>query len=173
MRDRRWRAWLTESARHAIITAASASHPNETGGVLLGVLTRGRPWVTTATEVPHAGATGTYYELESGAAPAIADAMTRLDPRLGYLGEWHSHPADIGPSHLDVQSMRKVAADPASGCKHPILMIARRRGSAYELDARQLQRRRLRALRLIAAGPLPPRIAAIERSPLQDVGCED
>lgn len=161
MRDRRWRAWLTESARDAIITAANASHPDETGGVLLGVLTRGRPWITTATEVPHAGATGTYFELKSGAAPATADAITLLDPRLGYLGEWHSHPADIGPSPLDAQSMRKVAADRAAGCKHPVLMIARRRGSGYELDARQLQRRQLRALRLIAAGPLTPQTAPV------------
>src|SRR4051794_20982282 len=103
MRDGRWRAWLTESARDAIITAAAAAHPNETGGVLLGVLTHGRPWITTATEVPHRGATGTYYELEGGAAPTIVEAATLLDRRVGYLGEWHSHPADAGPSALDAQ----------------------------------------------------------------------
>lgn len=153
MRDGRWRAWLTESARDVIIAAAAAAHPNETGGVLLGVLTNGRQWITAAAEVPHPGATGTYYELEGGAAPAIVDAMTLLDSRLGYLGVWHSHPADVGPSSLDAQSMREIAADPTAGCERPVLIIARRRGFTYELDGRQL-RRRLRALHLIDAGPL-------------------
>jgi proteasome lid subunit RPN8/RPN11 len=156
MRDGRWRAWVTESARATITAAAAAAHPKETGGVLLGVLTRGRPWITTAAEVPHAGATHTYYELGHGAAPAVVDTMTVLDQRIGYLGEWHSHPADVGPSAIDAKTMREIAADPAAGCAHPVLIIARRSGSDYELDARQLQRRRLRALNLIDAGPLPP-----------------
>lgn len=155
MRDGRWRAWLTEAARYAITAAAAEAHPNETGGVLLGVLSRGRPWITTAAEVPYPGATNTYYELERGAAPAIVDALTMLDPRIGYLGEWHSHPADVGPSSLDLQSMSKIGADPDAGCAHPVLVIARRVGADYTLDARQLARNRLRALRLIDAGPLP------------------
>ena len=170
MHDGRWRLWLTESARNAITAAAATAHPNETGGVLLGVLTRDRPWITTAVEVSHAGATGTYYELAGGAAPAIVDTMTLLDPRLGYLGEWHSHPADVGPSPLDAQSMSDIAADHTAGCEHPVLIIARRRGSGYELDARQLQRRRLRPLRLIDAGPLPPHAAKFEpNAPLAEL----
>jgi proteasome lid subunit RPN8/RPN11 len=155
MRDARWRAWLTETARDLIVDAATAAQPKETGGVLLGVLTHGRPWITTAVEVPHAAATGVYYELAGGAAPAIVDVMTLLDSRLGYLGEWHSHPADVGPSELDTRSMRAIAADSTAGCERPVLIIARRRDALYQLDARQLQRRRLRTLRLIDAGPLP------------------
>jgi proteasome lid subunit RPN8/RPN11 len=155
MRDGRWRAWLTEAARDLIVEAAAVAHPKETGGVLLGVLAHGRPWITTAVEVPHAGATDVYYELADGAAPAIVDAMTLLDRRLGYLGEWHSHPADVGPSDLDARSMRVIAADATAGCGRPVLIIARRGGATYELDARQLQHRRLRNLRLIDAGPLP------------------
>ena len=155
MRDARWRAWLTENARDLIVDAAAAAHPNETGGVLLGVLAHGRPWITTAVEVPHQGASGVYYELADGAAPAIADAMTLLDSPLGYLGEWHSHPADVGPSELDARSMGAIAADATAGCARPVLIIARRRDTLYQLDARQLQRHRLRTLRLIDAGPLP------------------
>jgi proteasome lid subunit RPN8/RPN11 len=165
MRDGRWRAWLTESARDVMINAARAAHPKETGGVLLGVLTHGRPWITTAVEVPDADATGVYYELEGGAAPAIVDAMTLLDPRLGYLGEWHSHPADVGPSELDAQSVRAIADDASAGCAHPVLLIARRRGSGYGLDTRQLQRRRLRSLHLIDAGPLPPHATTFKPTP--------
>jgi proteasome lid subunit RPN8/RPN11 len=165
VRDARWRAWLTEAARDVIIAAAAAAYPNETGGVLLGVLTRGRPWITTATEVPHARATGTYYELEAGAAPAIVDAMALLDARLGYLGEWHSHAADVGPSSLDERSMRGIAADPTAECEHPVLIIARRCGSGYELDGRQFRRRRLRAVHLIAAGPLSPPGSELKPNP--------
>jgi hypothetical protein len=79
-----------------------------------------------------------------------------VDPRLGYLGDWHSHPADIGPSSVDSASMRRLGADVDAGCTHPVLIIARRRGPGiYSFDARQLARWGLRRLRLIAAGGLP------------------
>src|SRR5262249_35925774 len=113
------------------------------------------PWITIAVEVPSAFASGTYYELSGDAAPSVVDRMSRRDRRVGYLGEWHSHPADAGPSELDARSVRGIAADRAAECSRPVLIIARRRGGTYQLDARQLHGGRLRPLRLIDAGPLP------------------
>lgn len=152
--DRRWRLWLSEQPRHSIEHAAARAHPRETGGVLLGVYVKGRrPWVTAAVEVISPVATGTYYELAAGAAPQVTERAAREDARLGYLGLWHTHPADVGASALDLRSMREVAAAPESGGR-PVLLIARRRGGGYALDVHQFDRRRPRPLRVIAAGPL-------------------
>jgi hypothetical protein len=51
-----WRVWVSERARADLLEAAAATHPDETGGVLIGVLGhlregRGRPWVTHAINV--------------------------------------------------------------------------------------------------------------------------
>jgi proteasome lid subunit RPN8/RPN11 len=152
---RRPRLWLRESAAADVTRAAGAAHPVEIGGVLLGVYVAGRrPWVVQAVVVPSQNATHGSYELPAGARPAAVDSARRIDTRMGYLGDWHSHPADVGPSATDVRTMKTLAADDAL-CPHPVLVIARRTRRGYRLDARQLARRNLRKLRVIAAGGLP------------------
>jgi proteasome lid subunit RPN8/RPN11 len=150
------RAWLSESAADSIRRAAAEAHPQETGGVLLGVYTgRRRPWILETPVVEPCAAGRTYYEIPAGIRPRVVDEARAGDGRLGYLGEWHSHPADAGPSALDSETMQRIAWDPVAACPHPVLIVARRRERQYELDARQLARVRLRKLRLIAAGGLP------------------
>jgi hypothetical protein len=125
--------------------------------VLLGVnVAGGRPWITEAAVVPSELATSTFYELPRDTRPRVVDEARLSDPRVGYLGEWHSHPADVGPSATDAATMRRLAADPDAGCPHPLLIIVRRTSDgAYWLDAREFSRRRLRQLDLIIAGDLP------------------
>ena len=112
----RWRLWLSEGAERVIVEAAGAHHPDEAGGVLLGVLAGRRPWVTEAIGVPSARPSRSYYELPAGAGRRALDRQRRTDSRLGYLGEWHSHPADVGPSGTDRRSMAALAADVEAGC---------------------------------------------------------
>lgn len=152
----RWRIWLSEPAREQILAAAHEHHPNEIGGVLIGVETQRRPWVTQAVAVPSRRATPVYYEIRAGARRRAVRRSRRDDPRLGYLGDWHSHPADIGPSGKDRETMADLAADRDSGCPRPVLLLARRRGEGYRLDARQQVGSKLRESRLIIAGPLAP-----------------
>lgn len=149
-----WRCWLSESAAEEIRAAASNAHPNETGGVLVGVLTGTRPWVTDAIHVPSKKATPTWYEIPAGARRKAVRAARRADHRVGYLGDWHAHPADVGPSGTDLATMRKLAADPRADCVRPLLVIARRDGVDYKIDARQFVNMRLRPLRVISAGAL-------------------
>lgn len=153
---RRPRLWLSERAQATIEEGARRAHPDETGGVLIGVYgANGRPWVVGAVEVPSERAGLSYYELPADARPEAVDAARARDPRLGYIGDWHSHPADVGPSNTDVATMKGVAEDAGRECDHPVLLIARRSEETYQLDGRQLARRRLRQLRVIAAGDLP------------------
>lgn len=155
--DRRWRAWLAEEAKAEIERAAAAAHPRETGGVLVGVIAGRRPWVTDALEIASARSGLSFYELPAGRRHSGVIGLRRRDPRLGYLGEWHTHPADVGPSATDVVTMLQLAADTDAGCPRPLLVIARRVGERYELDARQFHGRSLRVVRLLASGPLPAR----------------
>jgi proteasome lid subunit RPN8/RPN11 len=152
---RRPRIWISEKATATIQSAAAAAHPNETGGVFLGVYTeRDRPWVVEAVVVP--GESGrAHFVLPRDARPRVVDAARKHDKRLGYLGDWHSHPSDVGPSETDIETMKVLAADRAAGCAHPVLVIARRARGGYRLDARQVATRKLRKLRVIAAGSLP------------------
>ena len=153
---RRPRIWLSEKAEAEVRRAADEAHPHEVGGVLLGVLVkRHRPWVVEAVVVPSEQARHAYYELPANARPQAVDAARHVDRRLGYLGDWHSHPADVGPSETDRRTMTALAADPEAQCSHPVLLIARRTPTGYRLDAREVAKRKLRKLRVIAAGGLP------------------
>lgn len=152
----RWRIWLSEPALEDILSAAREHHPNEIGGVLIGVEAERRPWVTRAVTVSSRRATPVYYEIPAGARRRAVRSSRRDDPRLGYLGDWHSHPADIAPSGKDRETMAELAADRDAGCSRPVLLLARRRGEGYRLDVRQQAGSKLRELRLIIAGPLEP-----------------
>jgi proteasome lid subunit RPN8/RPN11 len=145
--------WLSEGAREALVEAAARAHPREAGGVLLGVTTRGRPWITHATEVRSRKSGSSFYELPSGARRRAVIRLRRKDARVGYLGDWHSHPQDVDPSATDRESMASVSA--RGDCPRPLLIIVRRRKGGYELDVRQWTWRSLRPLRVIEAGPLP------------------
>jgi hypothetical protein len=39
--------------------------------------------------------------------PLLVDEERRLDRRVGYLGDWHSHPADAPPSPTDKATLAK------------------------------------------------------------------
>jgi proteasome lid subunit RPN8/RPN11 len=152
---RLWRIWLSEEPAELIGEAARSAHPDETGGVLIGVSLGTRPWVTEAVLVPSEKSSPVYYELPAGARQEAVDRARLDDRRLGYIGEWHSHTYDIGPSDIDRETMTRLAAR-GEDCRRPVLLIARRRDEAHRLEAHQQVGRRLRPLRLLAAGPLPP-----------------
>lgn len=158
----RWRAWLSEGARHELEQAAAAVHPSETGGILVGVHTAGsRPWMVRAIEIPSRNSGNSHYVVPPHRRRQVVQRLRREhDARLGYLGEWHSHPLDVAASATDLDSIRAIAGDPVAGCTRPVLLVARRFGGGYTLDARQVDRRALRPLDLIAAGPLPPPVEA-------------
>lgn len=162
-----WRAWITDDAVQVIVNAARASHPTETGGVLLGVLNGRRPWISAAVEVPSSRSTGSSYYLSGeDRARAVAEEVARSDTPVAYLGEWHSHPDDVGASDEDKQTMRELADDPDSDCSRPVLVIARRCGSDYNLDGLQAGRWGSRRLRLLRAGSPPPHYLRKATSPV-------
>ena len=153
-RSRGQQIWLAERAAEHIRATADAEHPAEAGGILLGVLACGNPWITQAVHIASTTATPSYYEIPAGATRRAVRLARSTDPRVGYLGDWHSHPANVAASQVDLGTMRRVATDSRAGVVQPLLIIARRVGDGYELDAHQLVHRRLKQIRIVASGPL-------------------
>lgn len=127
---------LAESASATLRRFARRAHPNETGGILLGVRNAGRPWITQAVEIPSTDRGRSHYRLPAGTTTAAVGRSREADPRLGYLGEWHSHPSDVGPSPTDRATMRRLAL------RHPrtglILIVVRRQDNGLWLDVREM-----------------------------------
>ena len=146
---------MSESAGRSIREMASLSHPHETGGILLGMRAGNRPWVTMAVEIESNDRGATHYRLPGGATSRAVSAARLMDRRLGYLGDWHSHPMDIPASNTDRATMVHVAQLIRS-FKGPLLVVARRVGlDLYEIDAAQATARGIRLCTLTPTGDPP------------------
>ncbi len=154
--------WISEKAIALINEAARGAHPKETGGIILGVYVKDRPWVTHSVEIQSAEPSPNFYRLPSNVRPRVVDQIRRIDSRLGYLGEWHSHPANVGPSLKDKLSITRIALNSKAGCPHPLLIVAKQNSSGYEIDITEWGRWRLRPLQVILAGELPHETAGLE-----------
>lgn len=99
-----------DAAGH-IAAAAAAAHPRETGGLLLGWWDTDRVVVRHAIEVLDPTATTNSWIRDEARAQAGLDAALRdhEHPWLGYVGDWHSHPAACGASGQDVTSIRRAS----------------------------------------------------------------
>ncbi len=93
---------VAESAQTSMSTAAAHSHPDETGGILIGVYLDGQPWVTRAIELHSDDRGRHHYRIPAGVTqPAVHQART-LDGRLGYLASRRPIPAGRTQNHRPV-----------------------------------------------------------------------
>lgn len=146
---------VTEEAAHHMIDAARGAHPHETGGVLLGVRAGKQPWVVSAAHVPSVDPSPSRYTLPEGATTPLVDAARERDPRIGYLGEWHSHPHGGGPSSDDRAVMRALAW--FLPFPQPILLIVARRADRYAVKGYASRVIFLLGAEVVTTGPLPAR----------------
>jgi proteasome lid subunit RPN8/RPN11 len=143
---------LTEDAARDMVDAAREAHPHETGGVLLGVRAGRRPWVVSAAHVPSADPSPSRYSLPKGATTPLVDAAREHDKRIGYLGEWHSHPYGRGPSSDDRAMMRALAW--FLPFPQPILLIVARQNGHYVLRGYASRVLLLVGAEIVTTGPL-------------------
>lgn len=152
------RLWLAEPAIDAMIQAAQEAGPFETGGLLLGVRTSDGVWVTKVLELPARNPSPRSFVIERGATRPPIDAARAQDGRLGYLGDWHSHPANAGASGLDLRTLGELAV--AAIHQHRVIAVARRRDSEWDIDAWVLGRFRVPVrCEWRVTGPLGPPLA--------------
>ena len=81
-------------------------------------------WITHAVEIPSATPARTSYLIAEGARHSAIDSVRHTDPRVGYLGDWHSHPQTVGPSPTDTVAMAEMADDRLAECLEPLLVLA-------------------------------------------------
>lgn len=150
------RLMLAESARTVMMAAAARAHPFETGGILIGVNLDGNPWVTTAVEIPNIDRGRSHYRIPAGVTHAAVLRARVHDARLGYLGDWHSHPADVGPSRTDLATLA-VMSMKRPRTPNPTQIVVRRTPLAYALDARRVVMCTPRTCSIGLTGDLPGR----------------
>lgn len=151
-RRRRRSSYLISVAEGALTLASRhgrANLPKEVGGVLVG-WREGKDVIVVheLLFVPHDGSVATRYDREHGLADELLqDYLAEADdPRLGYVGEWHTHPEPFPPSPMDLKTIRGIAAclqDPVA----LIVLMAHRGGHSIEptgrIAARTSSRNRL------------------------------
>lgn len=95
---------IAEQALTVAEGRALEASPNELGGIMIGW------WEGDSTAVvqellpvPDHQAGWAHYERRHSPAQDVLDDYLRThhDPRCGYIGEWHSHPAPQPPSSID------------------------------------------------------------------------
>ena len=147
---------ITETALADVRALAGLRYPSETGGVLVGVKARQTVWIVAAIEL-QGESSSRHYEVPKGATQkAVLQARQQPDQRVGYVGEWHSHTDDSGPSSTDRATMRAIAwfVTPPSW-RGPLLVLVRRNHSGYVVDGYRASFPRLVPIELVPTGPLP------------------
>jgi len=148
------RIFVTERVIDNLYEHSRKYHPKETGGILMGVYVKDIPWVTHVVRIDSPFSSKLYYRIPSNVRPKFIQQVKYRDSRIGYLGEWHSHPRNIGPSPLDLLTIIKIANDKRANCKRPLLFVIRRAKQDYILDARRLASIILKKVDITYAGPL-------------------
>jgi integrative and conjugative element protein (TIGR02256 family) len=89
---------------------ARAAFPLETGGILLGFRTPELIVITRTVTVPDPQSSRrTYLRRRSQAQSQMTAALHDAPPVVGYIGEWHTHPADHPPSSIDTNALGATA----------------------------------------------------------------
>jgi proteasome lid subunit RPN8/RPN11 len=121
--------YMSEWVLDRLQVNAARSHPLETGGILIGVTADSSPWVTDVREFDSPGRGPAQFILPRGVTQRAVRDARRLDARLGYLGDWHSHPADVPASRTDILTTRTkqyLCAGPVDGARHPHRAVSHR-----------------------------------------------
>lgn len=101
---------IARDAIDAAQTLADASPMREVGGVLFGFRNGRDVHVEDIIQVFDPTATGTRFVLRAGPrdeAIRVYRATLATNSIVGYVGTWHSHPADADPSGTDRRTFQR------------------------------------------------------------------
>lgn len=126
---------ITNAALDVIRIAGAAALPRETGGILAGFRTEDQVVVTRALVVPDDASSRRDYTLRTAPASRELEQLTvSTVPVVGYVGDWHTHPADSPPSRLDITSLERIAS--ASSDLVALIVLTFRQGDPQAPHAR-------------------------------------
>ena len=113
---------LSDQPRDALRAAARRSIAREHGGILVGYRSGVDIVVEDILEVPDATANRTsYLRREDAARQTLTEFLKHIgsDTTVGYVGEWHTHPAPLPPSPTDQHAMRIMVR----GNRYPVALV--------------------------------------------------
>lgn len=143
---------LSEAAERFLIDTSADAQSTETGGVLLGLRLNGRPWIVAA-KFMSGRRSGFSYEIPGGATSRVVDEARVHEPRIGYLGDWHSHPADVGPSPRDLRTLDSLSRGATHGAR--VIAIVRRTSAGWVVEVwDQPEPRAARRCQIVRTGGL-------------------
>lgn len=149
------RVFVAERVLESLRRSAEEARPLETGGVLVGVLRDGAPWVTSAVEVIDEDRTSASFVIPYGVTPIAVEAAQAHDGRVGLVGMWHSHPANVPASPTDKATLRREARRTTRPKKVPaILFVIRDTDEGWCIDALRDEGRKQAPIEIILTGPL-------------------
>lgn len=122
----------TEAKLHTIANHAA---PNETGGILLGWWDGKTIVVEDVAEVTDTEATSHSWTRHEDKAQEILDtALTQAsNSPLGYVGDWHSHPAICDASSTDIKSLQRASRQYSK----PLLLVVRMSNGKLDIHTAQ------------------------------------
>jgi proteasome lid subunit RPN8/RPN11 len=135
--------------RHAagakIHQAAESAAPHETGGLLLGWWEKGSIIIEHAIVLNDANATTHSWVRHEAEAQAALDRVrdARGSAPLGYVGDWHSHPANVGASGTDIMSLKTASGQ----FQLPLVLIVRK--PSDQLEFHIADKGKLRAAKVV------------------------
>ncbi len=123
-----WTARVSIDVIDKLRMCRTTASPNETGGVLLGIVDHGRRSIEVVVGLPAApDSTGTPNSFERGVhdlREVIDQARQKTMDQIVYIGEWHTHPdgARVDPSPVDNDQLEGLRSA-MLGQQRPIVML--------------------------------------------------
>jgi hypothetical protein len=106
-------------------TAALRALPRETGGILVGWRIDGGIRIAAMLEVPTRRSSRSRYVRSERRANAVLRAHASGLPDgspVGYVGDWHTHPAPQPASPIDLMSIAEFAVNDRNPIAHVVLV---------------------------------------------------
>ena len=116
---------IGSEALEIAIALALRALPHETGGILVGWHEDKTVVETGMLAVPGQEAGERYYARTQSQAQKVLDVHRRTctDERVGYVGEWHSHPQPLPASTTDIASLKAIAWQVRAPIALVVLMV--------------------------------------------------
>ncbi|MGH1356540.1 MAG: ThiF family adenylyltransferase [Thalassovita sp.] len=126
--DAGWTARVSSDVIGELSERRSVASPNETGGVLLGIVDHARKRIEVVAGLPATpDSIGTPSSFERGVRDLremIDQARHKTMDQIVYIGEWHTHPdgASVDPSPVDNDQLKGLRSA-MRGQQRPIVML--------------------------------------------------
>ncbi len=120
-----------------IAAQGASKYPNEFGGLLVGrYIDNERIVLIEDILLPKRYASSRYFfERGSEGLRQALELYYYAEPRLIYVGEWHTHPDNPAqPSARDIKSMQELASDKNVLINNPVLMILEITRSGFQVE---------------------------------------